>query len=70
MALSVYEVVRVLGFRVVTLVVSFSQGVNKLTTRQTSHANDFVNDKSNAKEKPLLAGYRNKQAENNRLVDF
>ena len=75
MAFRVYEVVRVLVFRVVTLVclrpvVSFSQGVNELTTRQTSHANDFVNDKSNAKEKPLLAGYRNKQAENNRLVDF
>ena len=68
MVFSVYEVVRVLVFRLVTLVclrpvVSFSQGVNKLTTRQTSHANDFVNDKSNAKEKPLLAGYRNKQAE-------
>ena len=45
MAFSVYEVVRVLVCRVVTLVclrpvVSFSEGVNKLTTRQTSHAND------------------------------
>ena len=32
------------------------QGGNKLTTRQTSHANDFVNAKSRAREKPLLAG--------------
>ena len=30
--------------------------VNKPTTRQTSHANDFVNAKSHAREKPLLAG--------------
>ena len=30
--------------------------VEKLTTRQTSHANDFVNAKSHAKKKPLLAG--------------
>ena len=27
-------------------------------TRQTSHANDFVNAKSHAREKPLLAGYQ------------
>ena len=27
-------------------------------TRQTSHANDFVNGKSHAREKPLLAGYQ------------
>ena len=27
------------------------------TTRQTSHANDFVKAKSHAGEKPLLAGY-------------
>ena len=31
-------------------------GVNKATTRQTSHVNDFVNAKSHAREKPLLAG--------------
>ena len=30
--------------------------VNKATTRQTSHVNDFVNTKSHAREKPLLAG--------------
>ena len=37
----------------------FSWGVNKVTTRQTSHANDFVNKntKSHAREKLLLAGY-------------
>ena len=62
MAFSVYEVVRVHVCRVVSLVclrpvVSFSQGVNKLTTWQTSHVSDFVNDKSHAREKPLLAGY-------------
>ena len=33
------------------------RGVNKPTTQQTSHANDFVNAKSNVREKPLLAGY-------------
>ena len=38
-------------------VVGFSQGVNKPTTRETTHANDFVNAKSHAREKPLLAGY-------------
>ena len=32
------------------------QGVNKLTTRQKSHPDDFVNAKSHAREKPLLAG--------------
>ena len=37
-------------------VVGFSQGVNKPTTRETTHANDFVNAKSHAREKPLLAG--------------
>ena len=31
-------------------------GVNKPTTRQASHLNDFVNTKSHAREKPLLAG--------------
>ena len=34
----------------------FSRGVNISTTRQTSHANDFENGKSHAREKPLLAG--------------
>ena len=32
------------------------QGVKTPTTRETSRANDFVNAKSHAKEKPLLAG--------------
>ena len=36
----------------------FSRGVNKPTTRQTSHANDFEKAKSHAREKPLLAGHR------------
>ena len=31
-------------------VVGFSQGVNKPTTRETTHANDFVNAKSHARE--------------------
>ena len=37
----------------------FSWGVNKVTTRQTSHANDFVNKntKSHAREKLLFTGY-------------
>ena len=30
---------------------------NTLAKRQTSHANDFFNAKSHAKEKPLLARY-------------
>ena len=34
----------------------FSRGVNKLTTWQTRHTNDFVNAKSHPREKPLLAG--------------
>ena len=33
----------------------FSWGVNKPTTQQTSHANDFVSAKSHAREEPLLA---------------
>ena len=53
MAFSVYEVVRG-DFSVAYLVCS--RGVNKLTTRQKSHANDFVNGKSHAREKPLLSG--------------
>ena len=28
----------------------------KLTTRQTSYANDFVNAESHAREKPLITG--------------
>ena len=46
------SVARVVYFR-------FAWGVNKVTTRQTSHANDFVNKntKSHAREKLLLAGY-------------
>ena len=38
----------------VSLLYRFS--VNKATTPQTSHVNDFVNAKSHAREKPLLAG--------------
>ena len=34
----------------------FLRGVNKPTMRQTRHTNDFVNAKSHAREKPLLAG--------------
>ena len=34
-----------------------SRGVNKPTTGQTRHPNDFVNAKSYAREKPLHAGY-------------
>ena len=32
------------------------RGVNKLTTRQTSHSNDFVHVKSHEREELLLAG--------------
>ena len=38
-------------------VVGLFTGVNKAITRQTSHANDFVNAKSHAREKPLFARY-------------
>ena len=45
---SVYEVIRV----------AFLLRSWLTTTRQTSHmSNDFVNVKSHAREKPLLAGY-------------
>ena len=46
------SVARVVYFR-------FAWGVNKVTTRQTSHANDFVNKntKSHAREKLLFTGY-------------
>ena len=43
MAFSVYRVVN-------------TRGVNKPTTLQTSRANDVVNAKSHASDKPLLAG--------------
>ena len=36
----------------------YLRGINKLTRWQTSHANDFVNAKSHAREKPLLAEFR------------
>ena len=62
MAFSVYEVIRVSNAcRKVGLFMFLRLGgVNKVTTRQTSHANDFVNKnaKSHGREKPLLAGYR------------
>ena len=60
MAFSVYEVIRLACLCVVGLseVCPRSRGVNKPTMRQASHANDFVNAKSHAREKPLLAGYR------------
>ena len=52
MAFSIYKVIRV-G----CLLRSFMpRGVNKPTVRQTSHANEFVNPKSHAREKPLFAG--------------
>ena len=38
-------------------VVGFSHHINKPTTRLTSDANNFVNAKSHARKKPLLAGY-------------
>ena len=34
----------------------FSWGIKKLTKRQTSHANNFQNAKSQERAKPLLAG--------------
>ena len=37
----------------------FSRGINKPTTRLTSHVNDFTNAKSHTRKKPLLAGYQN-----------
>ena len=42
---SVYEVIRVACL------------LRSWLPRQTSHVNDFVNVKSHAREKPLLAGY-------------
>ena len=36
---------------------AWTLGLNKPTRRLTSNANDFVNARSNAREKPLLAGY-------------
>ena len=61
MAFSVYEVVRVTNACRKVGLFTFLRpaGVNKVTTRQTSHANKFVNKnaKSHARVKPLLAGY-------------
>ena len=48
-------VCRVVGL--FTTRVCFSRRVTKPTTRQASHANDFVNAKSHARKKPLLVGY-------------
>ena len=39
-------------------VVGLLRKQSNYVTRQTSHANDFVNAKSHAREKPLLAGYQ------------
>ena len=36
---------------------AWTLGVNKPTERLTNNANDFVNARSNAREKPMLAGY-------------
>ena len=36
---------------------AWTLGLNKPTRRLTSNANDFVNARSNAREKALLAGY-------------
>ena len=38
---------------------AWTLAVNKPTRRLTSNANDFVNARSNAREKPMLAGYIN-----------
>ena len=53
MAFSVYDWSRSRGLSVAWLVCL------RPTTLQTSHENDFVNAKSHAREKPLLAGYKN-----------
>ena len=59
MAFSVYEVIRLACLCVVGLsgVCPRSRGVNKPTMRQASHANDFVNAKSHAREKPTEIGH-------------
>ena len=53
MAFSVYDWSRSRGLSVAWLVCL------RPTTLQTSHENEFVNGKSHAREKPLLAGYKN-----------
>ena len=50
MVFTIYKVIRV-----ACLSRSWFVLVNKLTTQQTSHVNYFVNAKSHAREKPLLA---------------
>ena len=50
MTFSVYEVVRV-AYQSRCCFVLYAP-----TTRQTSHANDFVNAKNHVRKKPLLAG--------------
>ena len=58
MSLSVFTIIVLVPFFVPVAVRNLreKQGKNKPTTRQTRHANDFVNAKSHAKEKHLLAG--------------
>ena len=41
--------------------------VSKPTTQLTSHVNDFINAKSNAREKTLLAGYKLKAKKGQRV---
>ena len=57
MAFRVNEVIRVACQSHSWFVLYTLGGVNKLTTRQTSHTNDFVNAKSHARKKSLLARY-------------
>ena len=57
MAFRVNEVVRVACQSHSWFVLYTLGGINKLTTRQTSHTNDLENAKSHAREKSLLAGY-------------
>ena len=57
MAFSINEVVCVACQSHSWFVLYTLGGVNKLTMRQPSHTNDFVNAKSHAREKSLLAGY-------------
>ena len=45
MAFSIYDIIRM---------ACLSLSINKPTTQQTSQANEFVNTKSHAREKPLL----------------
>ena len=57
MAFSVYKVACVACQSRSCFVCTELGRINKATTRLISHANDFVNAKSHAREKPLLAGY-------------